>query len=353
MSIKTKTSLMVLASFCALTMFSDASMADVLTLKNGDVITGSVVGLSKNEVSFQTPYAGVLNIAAENVDTLKSDDGITKWQFSQDGDALTVAETPALAEAVEVAQAVQQTSAADTADDMTEEEKSALLASVLEDNLGLQTTGFLRAGGNLQDGNTQKSSVKVEGELKTDLDEKNRLKFKGELNYAEEGDDETENDRSFSAAHDYFYDPKWFISSSLGFKTDKQAELDLRTDIGVGLGYQPYKGDDLNLSMVLGPVYLIEDYETGETEESVAAKWVFDYDQKVLNDRLKLFHNHEILQSIEESENFILESKTGLSVPITDYFSGVLQVDYDFDNAPADGAEKSDTTYSVSLGYEW
>ena len=56
---------------------------------------------------------------------------------------------------------------------------------------------------------------------------------------------------------------------------------------------------------------------------------------------------------MDDKENFQLESKTGLSVPITDHFSGILQVDYDFDNAPAAGSEREDTTYSLKLGYEW
>ena len=144
-----------------------------------------------------------------------------------------------------------------------------------------------------------------------------------------------------------------FLNSALGFEQDEIDELDLRTTAGVGLGHQPFDGDDLNLQYVLGPSYLREEFESGNTEDSIAVRWALDYDQKVWDDVLQLFHNHELLVPSDETDAYIFDSKTGLRVPLKKGLVATAEIDFERDNAPEPGIEKDDTTYALKLGYEW
>lgn len=325
----------------SLSLLASPVMADQLIFENGDVLTGQIYHIDGEAYHFKTSFGSMVEIPREqvvshivgDVEDVTNDDVVTQVMDEEQESEPTLQKT--------VQQAPEK------------KESSSFVYQTIEENLGLQTTGYLRFGANLQEGNTEKSGMKFQGEIKTDLDKKNRVILRGDFAYAEEDGDVSENNRSFAGIYDHFMSEKWFISSNAKFKTDKEAELDLQTTLGVGLGYQAYKGEDLNLSFTLGPTYLQEDFETGETEESFAGRWAVDYDQQFFDKRLKLFHNHIILQSFEDGENFQLESVTGASIPITEHFKGIAQVEYDFDNMPATGSERDDTTYSLNLGYEW
>jgi putative salt-induced outer membrane protein YdiY len=53
--------------------------------------------------------------------------------------------------------------------------------------------------------------------------------------------------------YSYFLTPQWFLYTQGLFEYDKFADLDLRSTIGVGPGYQFFASKDLNLSMSAGP----------------------------------------------------------------------------------------------------
>ncbi len=331
MQLKTFATALLLSS----TILTSSALADdQIFFKNGDKISGKIVSVSEDVVTIETLTLGDLSIDLDKIESVNTDQnlgvfGSNKTYLEEKTDFTTL-----------------EPAAGDEGD-------RNYVGEFINGTLGIESEGYLRLGATLQEGNTETKGVNFEGHLDTDLDDVNRVRIDGEYHYEEDDGDVTEDNRSIDLMHDYFVSPKWFVNSNLGFKTDKEAELELQTTVGVGLGYQMYDFDDLSLSFTLGPSYLSEEFENGNTEESVAGRWALDYDQKFYDGFLKAFHNHEILQSMDDTENFQLESKTGLSVPITDHFSGILQVDYDFDNAPAAGSEREDTTYSLKLGYEW
>lgn len=341
---------------------------DMLSFKNGDRLSGELIGINDELILFKTRYNAIMHVPLAQIADMKanqqslekldmSDAALTERLNKAMADIKPMDKTP---EPADMKAAVEQNvipaerieKKADVPQ-VEEEENGSLVAATLREQLGLETNGFLRFGANLQEGNTEQHGVRFQGEFVTDLDEKNRLTLRGEYNYEEDDDTVTEDNRSGEVIYDYFFAPKWFLTNNLSVETDKEAELDLRTTLGVGLGYQFFKRKDLKLSVSLGPNYLHEEFDTGETNESLAGRWAVDYEQSFFDKRLKAFHDHEILQSFDETDNFQFDSATGISVPITEHFSGVFQIDYDFDNDPAAGTKREDTTYSLNLGYEW
>jgi len=218
---------------------------------------------------------------------------------------------------------------------------------------GIEWSGRANFGASLQTGNTDQNSLLVDGEIKAKFSDSQRMRLRADYNRQENNDEITEDNRSFDAVYDHFFHPKWFYNTSLGLEQDDIADLNLRATIGGGLGYEPYKSEAFNLQMVLGPTYLHEDFESRDTDSSIAARWALDYDQKVLEDRFQLYHNHEIFLPADDASAFLFESKTGARVPITKGIVATTEIDFDWDNDPVTGIVEDDTIYAVKIGYEW
>lgn len=309
---------------------------DKITLKNGDILSGTITDVTQETITFETRALGDLSIPVERVETIA-----TKQRLGVFGENRDV-----IASKTKTDLAALETAAGES----TEKD---YVGDFFKQTLGWETEGHIQLGGYLQEGNTEKSGFNTDIHVSTDLDDVNRLRIDAEYHLEEENDETVEDNRSIDLMHDYFFKPKWFANSNLGFKVDKQADLDLRTTAGVGLGYQMYDFKDLSLSFTLGPSYLKEEYQDGDVEESGAARWALDYDQKFYDGMFKAFHNHEILQGFDYADNFQLESDTGVSIPVSAHISAILKVEYDFDNEPAVGTEREDTTYSLNIGYDW
>lgn len=219
--------------------------------------------------------------------------------------------------------------------------------------LSANWSGRANIGASLQTGNTEQDAINIDNMLKAEWDDVHRAILKAELNIENEDDETTEDNRQLEGQYDYFFKQNWFFNSVLSFEQDDIADLDLRTTAGIGLGHQAFKQDDLNLKYTLGPTYLHEDFENGDSEDSLAARWAIDYDQKVWDDELQIFHEHELLLPTDEADNFLFESKTGARVPLIKGLLATAQIDFDWQNEPAPGIKEDDTTYSLKIGYEW
>ncbi len=219
--------------------------------------------------------------------------------------------------------------------------------------MGAKWSGRANIGASLQTGNTEQDAINADGVIQAKWGDIHRATLKAEYNRETEDGDTTEDNRSIEGLYDYFFAPKWFINTNAKFEQDDISDIDLRYNIGVGLGHQVFESDDLNLQYVLGPTYLREEFEDGSSDDSIAARWAFDYDQKVLENRFQLFHEHELLVPTDETDAFLFDSKSGVRIPIIHGIVGTAEVDFDWDNDPEPGIKEDDTTYAIKIGYEW
>lgn len=224
-----------------------------------------------------------------------------------------------------------------------------------EINTGVDWSGRANLGASLQTGNTEQDAINADATLKAKWgeNEAHRATLKAEYNRETEDDERTEDNKMIEGQYDYFFAEKWFTNTQVSFEQDEIDLIDLRTTAGVGLGYQPYDQDDLHLQFVLGPSYLRTEYEDGDSDDSLAARWALDYDQKVWDEALQLFHEHEFLVPTDDTEDFLFDSKTGVRVPLKKGLVATGEVDFEWDNKPEPGIVEDDTTYAIKLGYEW
>lgn len=222
---------------------------------------------------------------------------------------------------------------------------------------GAVWSGRANIGATLQDGNSNEKTINADAEIQAEwldgTDPKHRATLKADYDREEDNGTKTEDSRSVEGLYDYFFNPKWFLESNAKYEEDDISNLDHRITAGMGLGYQAFKQDDLNLQFVLGPSYLREEFSNGNSEDSVAIREATEYDQKFWDDFIQLFHEHEFLVPADDADAFVFESESGVRVPLRKGLVATGEVEFDWDNDPAPGIEESDTTYALKLGYEW
>ena len=310
-----------------------AAHADQVFLKNGDRISGLI--LSQNDtanLSFQTEFGATIQTPWSDVDQLKNGQEETYDMLGVD--MLGVAEETILAQEVEV----------------SEEETTP--SEEVKDPSTYETSGLINFGASLDDGNSSKKQITGDAKI-TIRNDINRFITGGEVNYAQDEGEETENDQYLFGEYDRFITEKWFWGLRQSGRIDKMQELDIRSRSGLFSGYQFSDTEDLKLSIRTGSEYIYEEFSTGDTEEDIALTWAFDYEQQYIEDSLRGFHNHDLSAPIDPFDAFLFESETGIRVPVGAFLTGTAQVDFDWDNAPAEDVREQDVTYKLKLGYEW
>ncbi len=299
--------------------------AATITLNNGDRISGEIEHISNDFIALKTQF-GSLEIPKSTIQLVDGD---------QDA-------------AAEMVKAVAPPQSSPT----PETPVAAIEPSAGKDSRDYEWTGRIALGGNLEDGNTHKKALTFDSETQA-RNEKNRFILGGDVNWASDEGEETENDQELYGEYDRFQNEKWFIGGRTRFTIDKIAALDLRQRYGLVTGYQFYEEERINLKAQVGSEYIREEFTNSGTEDDIAGTWGFDYDQKLFDNAIKIFHNHDLSVPLDDTDGFLFISETGIRVPIGEYLTGTAQVEFDWDNQPAQNVREDDTTYSFTIGYEW
>ena len=216
-------------------------------------------------------------------------------------------------------------------------------------------TGTLGAGLTTTSGNTDRRSIhlQVDAELR---EEARRYSVGFDWQYADEAEDGPseilERRAGVNGQVDFFLDEKSYLLVNTEVETDHKAELDLRYSAGVGYGYQVAEDDDWSLSFEAG-LSVINEQFAGEDEDGYLSGR-FGYSLKRdLGERWTLSQDSEIFPSFEETEDIHLEVDSRLRCDLSDNLYGQFQWLFDWDNTPADGAERSDHRLLLSVGYSF
>lgn len=182
-----------------------------------------------------------------------------------------------------------------------------------------------------------------------------RFTFEAEANRGEsEGVEDVNNSRA-ATGYDWFFSGPWYTNSSLSWTQDKLSDLYSRYTAGAGAGYQFFDDERVRLSVEFGPSYIYEEsLQARDTEDEAAARWALDYRQYLLEGAVRIFHDHEVIVSLDDSDNWYATTRTGLRMPVRENLSASLQFNYDYNNQPPPKAEyKYDSATLITLTYDW
>lgn len=316
------------------------AVADELLLKNGDRITGTVVTMKDSVLLFKTSYAGDISIKWEEIESLTSDSPINiilSDQTSAHGMVTPSEEGKLRLDAEQVLEPL-------TFD----------LAQVEQINPPEKPTVILsprvNLGATVAKGNTDTKTYHSDAQLIART-EKNRYTVGGEYNREEDDDTKTADNALGYLKYDHFLTEKWYFTNNATFENDEFKDLNLKTTVGVGLGYQFFETELINLSFEAGPAYVNVDYDEADDDSYFAGRWSANYNQYFLDKRVQFFHIHAGFVSLEDTEDMFVRSRTGFRLPLYEKFNATIQYNFDWDNTPSPGDDRVDERYIFSLGY--
>jgi putative salt-induced outer membrane protein YdiY len=315
--------------------------AAVVTLQNGDQLTGELKQLDKGTLILQSSVIGEVKIPWSKVRTLVSDDKVRvqlndgalvegKLALQADGEAAV--ERPASEQSVTLAR----------------QDISALNPPVVDNSF--KYSGKIDLGGSFTRGNSEDDQLHTNGQLIARSPE-NRYTLSWELNEARSAGIKTTANRRLLAQYDHFLDPKNYLFLNAKGERDELADLSLRTSAGGGYGRQFIDTDFTKLSAELGLSYVNEDYTDSPDRSFPSLGLGFKYEQKFFNQKLVFFNNLDLDQSLEDSSDLLLHNRMGLRVPIAHGLNLSTQFNIDYDGEPAAGKKATDSALIVSVGY--
>jgi putative salt-induced outer membrane protein YdiY len=323
--------------------FSGVGLADVVYLKNGDHLTGTVKTSKDGKLILETSYTGEIGIALADIQRVVTDKPVS----------VTLDDETKMTGILSSPDGAEMRIAADVDQQPLPIAMAHIAAIGIPEIPGVKIKGQSNLGLDMNRGNTDQDTYHVDAESIFRWPD-DRVTLGGSGDLEKSNGDKTRQQATLGGKYDHFMNKQWYLYSGLGFEHDKFADLTLRTTVSAGSGYQIYETDRTNLSIEAGPAYIWEDYDTSEDQDYAAAHWGLRFDHYLVEAwKLQAFHKHTLDWSVEDSSAYLFRSQTGLRIPILDSLQATVQVNFDRNNSPAAGAKKDDYEYLLTGGYVW
>lgn len=316
-----------------------SATADVLVLKNGDRITGTIKQIWDDEVAIEPEYSDEFTVDLEVVEYIESERDF-ELEFNDGREVL--AKFPGAGDGE------QQLMVFDG------QQESIALADLLELDepaKAFDWESHIDFSATLNSGNTDSMTTQLRADSEIEIpDHRHYMQF---TSSREELDSVTTKDRNLlSYNYNWIFNDPWFFAAKASYERDPIVELDSRVIVSAGLGRDIFNTPRRLLSVQLGLGAQSEKIGGVQDENSVVV-WSLRYRQDVLSDDLEIFHNHSIVENLEGRDNTSFKTSTGLRYAITDLLYANVTLNYDYETDPVDLATNEDIAFLVGLGAEF
>ena len=342
--------LTLIMGFC-LPVQVQADVLGQITMKDGSIIHGDVVDMVGGTLQvkalfgagdpFQLKWEEVANLATSQAITLTLTEGVTLQGTAQKGEpGVILLHTPVVSILIPI-------------------QMSSITAINPPKKNPVTYTGNVNIGGSLTSGNTDLRNANLTGELVA-RSKTLRLSILARWLYSEDSGSVNVRNAFGTIKLDFFITEKFYFYTSALFEQDTFQDLQLRTSINAGPGYQFIdKGDytsphlkDLELYGEIGLGFFNEDFKIAPDQNFVTGRWAVKFDWPVTS-RIFIFHQHQGFPSLETVSDFYVTSQQGIRFTIIDNFISTFQVNWKYDNTPSPGNKSSDFQYLLTLGYSF
>jgi putative salt-induced outer membrane protein len=343
-------------------LFFFASMAngDVITMKNGDHLSGSIVKLDGGNLTFKSeygpitiPWASLVSITTSAPVFVDLKDG-RKLQGGMSGESETITIRPPNANEVSTAKA--QITAIRSPDEQHNYEL-ALNPGYFDLWTGNIDFGYAQATGN---SSTKNLAIAGTATRQTKRDKLN-LFFASLYSTSDTGPvpaGTTANARRGGISYDRDIDTRWFFFAQSNFEADQFQSLDFRINPALGFGYHLIKNDKGYLDLMAGVSY-DRDYYTSDGIRSaveIVAGDEFSYKlggATTLFEKLQFFpditHGGEYRIAFDANVATTIHKALAFQVGISDRYLSSPPLDLTI--APPAFRKKNDLIFSTGLRY--
>lgn len=340
----------IAAIAAVLGLCAQAGFADQVRLKNGDTISGTIKYFDGGSIHIDVDYLeDDLVLKLEDLESFDSEQPLLfafkdgrevegRLRMTESGDVVMV-----------------DASGAQIPYDAAE------LVDAAPPQPWFRVSGAANVGLAISSGNTDTQSYHIDGIVEP-IFGKNTFRLSGQLNRDEaniEQDDGSGRTRTTTASNwrllaqyerELTYRLYGFAANS--YDNDDLLGLNVRVTAGAGLGYKVWQTAPRHLRFELGPAYVHENWRRPTPDEDyAAARWALYFDHEVFTPDLVFYHNHVYLQSLQEGKRFTVQTVTGLRYALVWDLVGGLEVQYDWNNQPAEGSQEDDVRIFFKIGY--
>lgn len=311
------------------------AQADQVTMTNGDRLTGTVLRKNSERLVLDTEYAGEVRLRWTDVATVETDEPVTimldddttvQTRLGMLGEIESAAPGPELARIRYINPTPEQS------------------------GIGYLTQGRAGLSASQTRGNSSNDLFHGDGEwvlrAKT-----HRITVGGEGNYGHDGGEPSAYNWRASSRFDRFFKPKEFVYAQLALENDRFKDIRLRGIAGGGYGYQLFEDDTGNLSLRGGLGYVDVNHIEAEDEDYTALSWGADFHHQFQLIPATFFHVQEGTWGLSGHRGVMMQTRTGLRLPLAEQLSISAQVNVDWESKPALRREKLDTTLLFGIGY--
>lgn len=322
-----------------------AAIADEIEIANGDRLTGKVLRKEANTLVLNTTYAGDLTIKWADIRRITTDapvkvyfeDGkklVGTLHSEEDGSFIVTTDETVTSAPIPLAMLRFINPPAEISGE------------------GAKLSGHINAGLASSSGNTDARRYNLDTEAVARTHD-NRYTLGARAAHTEDHGLATESNWIAYMKYDNFFTKKWYGYANGNFENDEFKDIQLRSTLGIGSGYQFFESEKTNLSLEGGLTYVSTDYILAKDDSYPAARWALKYDHQLFATKIQFFHAHEAYVGIEDLKKTFVRSQTGLRVPLLKSLDATAQYNVDWDNNPTAGRVKTDKTLLVTLGYVW
>lgn len=326
--------------FILLTLaLSPAANADVLYLKNGDQITGTIKRIWDDEVTIEPDYSDEFTVDLPMVVRIESD---RDFEIEMPDGTDVVAQFDGVDDEGNQILIVggEPTSVALGAMRELDEPEDFYDWEVLVDY-----------SLSVNDGNTDALNSRLSGEGMFKHGDHRHIATILQAN-EEQNSITTKEQTLLGYTYNFLFNDPWFFAAAGQYEEDPIRELEYRITASAGIGRDIWNDPNRFLTGQLGLGF--RDEEIGlEKETSTVAVWALRFRHEFFSDDFEVFHNHNIVYTIDGRDNTVFKTSTGIRYEITDLLYLNVSLDWDHETEPAGTAEKTDTLFVVGAGLEF
>jgi len=317
---------------------------DIVLLKNGSKILGTVTSARDGVLVVETDFAGSINIDTAEVDSVHTQGSLVV----QMSDGKIIENKPIVLD--EGTMQVTADSGQERTYDVSE--ISLINPEPWELGNGYNATGDISFAWGMERGNsdTDELDFRMDAFWRS-LKDRYTVKLNGDLDKAN-GIKNTANwrvigkyDRSLEGPH------YWCVN--LNLEKDQFADLDLRAYVGPYYGRQFFDKPAFTLSTEIGFSYVLENFITAEDQRYPGMNWTIGMSSNKLGGGSRLYLDHVGVWNLQDTEDVILNTIFGVSVPLLYGFQAAVEIKLEYDSGAVEGVEELDQTYKIRLGYAW
>ncbi len=321
-----------------LSLVPNSLLADKLSMKNGDIISGTLGKVSADKIFIKPAYADEFSVNTADVLAIESDtefeiemaDGeklVAKFSGSLEGEQLVL--TGGDSRTIPITQ----------------------LAVVAEAEAYYQRVSHADLSMTINNGNTDSQNIMLFADSRVKIGEHRHL---AEITFRREeinGFNTKEQDL-LNYQYNWLFNDPWYTGVAAAYERDPIKNLDRRYSISAIFGRDIFNTDGRLLSINLG-AGLASEKIAGRSDSGAVGTWNLIYNQDIMGGGIKFFHNQSFAYQFFGDNNTIMKTNTGFQFDLVKDIYAKVSFRYDYETDPAPGASKDDSTLAIGIGAQF